>query len=197
MNDANGQTPPATPPRVVVVEKRRGLSAGWIVAIVLGVVVLLVVPCAGLLVGIMLPALGKARQEAFRIVSESDVRDITAGVAKYAVMYQDAIPSPGADWEALLASKGWVAPETFHPVRWSSSGPAYFLVPIGRFQDVEFPTTTPLVYEHPGLNRGGVTVGFVDGHVEFVSDEAFESMMGSLVLPDGTRYVPEYERSSP
>jgi len=194
MDEQHGMNPP---PRVVVVKKRGGLSAGWIIAIILGGLLLLAVPCAGLLIGIMLPALGKARQAAFQVLSESNVREITAGLHTYASTYDDALPPPGTDWEALLVDKGWASSESFHPRQWTEPGAAYFLVPIGRFADVENPSTTPLVYEHPDLNRDGVTVGFVDGHVDFVSDETFESMMGSLVLPDGTKYVPEYEQSTP
>ncbi|GJM20005.1 MAG: hypothetical protein DHS20C14_22180 [Phycisphaeraceae bacterium] len=170
------QTPPTPPPpQVVVIQQKRGVP-GWVVLlIVLGVVFLLVVPCGFLGLGILLPALGKARESAQELKAKTQVRAITQGLAIYAQSYDDALP-PADAWQDLLTSDGFVPAELFTSPLGDGVND-YIYVPAAEFT---FEMDRVLVYEDPAhLRSGDVIAGFHDGHAEQMTRERFDALLES------------------
>ena len=184
-------TPPTQHPYVPPA-KKGGMSIGWIVAIVLGLGVVLVgLPCGALFVGIMLPALGAARQSARQVLSESNLRMIHQSMVAYAQNNGDAYP-PAEGWADLLVDGGWLpAPMPVSPVS-DGVGPDYFYVPGALTVWTADTSRRILLYEDPAHHTDGVLVLFVDGSIEMVPHAEFERLISGIVLPDGTVYEPEH-----
>lgn len=184
------QTPPTFEPEIP--PAKRGLGAGWIVAIVLGAgIVLMGVPCLGLLAGIMLPALGKARQAARETIALTNVRAIgqslvvrvqNSGTVPMAALTED-------NWADVLVAEGFVTPEMLVSPTSDGIGPDYFYVPFGSntFDDPR----RVWVYEDPAHHRDGVAVAFIDGHAELVPHEEFPALL------EASEAASEAERAQP
>lgn len=168
-----------TPPQVVVVEKR-GLSAGWIVAIIVGALFLLMIPCAGLLIGIMLPALGKARVAAQQMASQAQMRGIYQGMVLYEQDHPDAVPTTDAAWRDALIDGGLIPAEMFVPPRTDGDGEDYVILPGAFGGSFDSGSGSRIViYEDPDHHPDGVLVVFADGHAELVPRDAFERLLAA------------------
>ncbi|MBX3390272.1 MAG: DUF4190 domain-containing protein [Phycisphaeraceae bacterium] len=124
--------------------------------------------------GIMLPALGKARQAARQIKSGTQIRSISQALMVYADENHDAFPEVGADLRVRLG-------QIVDPAVWESPSatpgePSYLYV---GGQKSTFDGKQVLLFENPALNRSGTNVGFGDLSVQFLAPEQWR-----LILPN-------------
>lgn len=153
----------------------RGLA---IAGIVVGAVSLIlgIALCAG----IMLPALGKARQAAREIASQAQLSMIGKGLILYSQDNKDFLPEVKTGWETRLTQYG-VVPQMVDsprkPEGWT--GPSYIYVPLSQSIDrVRFPGQHVLMYEDPSLDRDKtVPVLFLDGSVRIINEDELATML--------------------
>lgn len=132
------------------------------------------------LAGVMLPALGQARQAARHMKSQAQLRQIGLGLHAYAMDNKDAFPETDHDWQARLVPNYVPDPGVFEIPSDPANPAKYVYIPgivLGRLQS---PSTTVVIYEsnpHPWKNR--VSVFFADGHVEDVSPDMIPAMLAS------------------
>jgi hypothetical protein len=123
-----------------------------------------------------MPALFAAREQAQRLQSMSNVRQLLIGVIMYSNENKGRLPEnfPG-DLAPYLGGEPNMAAVVRNPAQPGRS-PAYVYVrPAGaaKITDVKNAAGTVLVYEAYGAwPAKGIVVGFVDGHAELVADEA-------------------------
>ena len=122
-------------------------------------------------VGILLPALGAARNKANQIVSEVQVRELVQGVLVFAD--QDEVFPTQEQWPDALVDLGLIMPDSLMSPAEDGDGLSYIYVPGPLSQDA----FQILVYEDPKHFYDGVVVGFADGHVELVDHDVFERML--------------------
>jgi hypothetical protein len=148
-------------------EGRRGMAIAGLTLSAVG----LAVGC--LSIGILLPALGKARQAARQIRSSTQMRGIAQGLIVYANNNRDQFPEPGADWEARLVNAGLISRELLTAPQAQPGDISYFYVPGGTST---LNHTRVLLIENPELNTGaGGNVAFGDCTVQFlVGDEYWQ-----------------------
>jgi hypothetical protein len=132
----------------------------------------LVLACVISAAGILLPALGKARQAAQQIKSSVQMSGIAQGLKLYAMDNKDKLPEPGADWESRLVNAQLVSREMLTSPRAKGSGDiSYFYVPDAK------PTFTHdkvLLIENPDLYLGrGGNVCYQDGQVDYLTGDDF------------------------
>lgn len=170
--------------------KKEGMSSGAVVAIIAGCVFLLVVVCGGASLGVLLPALSKARQSARMQRSQAQLRQIGTALYAYAQNNDGAYPEPGADLKARLgnlvtASRGrdaWTAP---------GAGPgvtSYYYVPHDPKDDS---ATTIILYEDPSLNSGqGGSIVYADLHIDYLLQPKYSETIDAIKLKNGTPWTP-------
>jgi hypothetical protein len=144
-----------------------------------------IAPCAvisGLLfAGIMLPALGAARQAARQLKSSTQLRAIGQGLIVYAQNNRDAFPELGADWRKRLTDAGLVPTEMFEAPGAEPGRQSYFYNPVPKS---DFSATTVLVYENPDLWHGrGMNVCYTDNHTDWVTGEDYRKLVQTLPKP--------------
>lgn len=190
----------------------RGMGMA-IAGVVISGIAILVIP---ILAAIALPVLTQARGRAQQTACLSNVKQLSVAMAMYLDDYEDRFPQ-ATNWNdvlqpytrQLLASKGgnkvWVCPSA------KTEEPCYamngLLDSIQR-RDVRWPADTVSIFESvPGKNRAGGkellpspprhpvgrTVGYVDGHVRFVSDPATESLNWDPFAPAVPKRFGPYE----
>lgn len=173
---------------VVKINKSRGQLKGMGLAITGIALPVAVLPVIAMLLAILMPALGKVKAQAQRIVCETNLRGLTIATMTYSLDYDNEFPT-GNKWCNLLIDEADVPPT-------SLNCPAEREVPFGygfnsnlegrTFDDVE--ADVVLMFEIEGgrnvtggpelLYTGrhedeGCNIAFVDGHVEFVRTENF------------------------
>lgn len=74
---------------------------------------LVVIAIIALLIGILLPTLGRARQSAWKVVSLSNMRQLGLATAMYANDERDYLPSPGYQTSTAAKLSSWVF-DNFH-----------------------------------------------------------------------------------
>lgn len=144
---------------------------GVVVAIVGGVVVvgLFALVC---MAGIMLPALGKARQSARQLKSSTQMRAIGNALMSYAMDNKGWMPETTQGWESRLTPyMGPDAAELFDSPRYTGPGPDYIYLPppmdIERMRNAH--QVIILIEDTSRLSpRELVNVLYADGHVEAV-----------------------------
>lgn len=95
---------------------RRGMTTLQIVLIVLGVLAVIVVSCAGLTIALVLPAIGKAREAALGIKSSAQLSQIETSREIYANDYRDSDePQPQFTLDLLVAEEYITADLTASP----------------------------------------------------------------------------------
>lgn len=156
--------------------ERYGGTWQAITAMVLGAIGLLVVPVLSL--GLLLPALGRARQAAQQVKSGIQLRAIGTALQQYATDY-GAYPEAGADIETRLVDLNITVPEMFEsPFVDSGSGVhSYFYRPNVPAGD---PATTVIMMENPRTTRRAVNVLFLDGHVELISEADLPRVLAGI-----------------
>lgn len=164
------ETPSAPPPgHSPFTTPKKGLGAGVIALIVVGVLVLVGVPCGLLGLGIVLPALANAREAAVKVMSQNNMRAIGTGIMSYAADNNDHLPAPASAWQDLLIDGGYLAsPDVFTHPSWQGPGDAYIYVGAGRFQDIQSPSIAVILHEADGVTRDGRHELYADGSVQFV-----------------------------
>lgn len=182
------QTPPLpnyTPP-----PPKKGLSTGAIIAIVAGGLVLIIVPLLACMIGLLLPAMGQARQAARNAMSMSQMRQISIALQQYAGDNQGNLPEAGADLKLRLAPYGLTAAEFTAPSP-PPTGESYYYVPLGNLNNLSSPGTAIILYESPAVpSRSGWNVAYADGSVQAMRDPQYAQLLAGLKLPDGTPWAP-------
>jgi hypothetical protein len=147
-----------------------------------------------MLVGILLPALGSARQSARQVQSMSNLRQVLVAMHNYAADHDRTFPTQTGDLIRLgylpdpavfvSPASGKQPPWNFgeldeaRQARWVRENSSYILIPVvGGFDDVPQPATHILLFERPedAANPGKIALGYADGHAEMREAwEAFE-----------------------
>jgi hypothetical protein len=123
------------------------------------------------MMGILLPALGKARQSARQIKSSTQARGIGQALTMYAMDNKSFFPEPGADWKKRLLDTGYITPEMFTAPQAEPGDESYFYIPGGA---QGFSPTKVLIIENPKFYRDtGANVVFEDNTVRFVTGDEF------------------------
>ncbi|MHC4356267.1 MAG: hypothetical protein ACYS0H_26485, partial [Planctomycetota bacterium] len=118
--------------------------------------------------GVLMPALARTRQIAFRMVSASNLSAIGKASLIYANDYDDQFP-PNLQG---LVDKAELPPEMLESKRKPKNfdGPSYIYVP---GQNTSMDPGNIVAYENPGFGSDGVNVLFLDSHVEWMKPDNF------------------------
>ncbi|MBN1974535.1 MAG: hypothetical protein JW787_12925 [Sedimentisphaerales bacterium] len=118
--------------------------------------------------GVMMPALARTRQVAFRMVAGTNLSSIGKAMLIYANDYDDEFP-PSLE---VLAEKMDLDSKVFESKRKPANfnGPTYIYI---TGQTTSSHLGNVLVYENPAYCSDGLNVLFVDSHVEFMKKEDF------------------------
>ncbi|MFW6154969.1 MAG: hypothetical protein ACOC95_07130 [Planctomycetota bacterium] len=131
-----------------------------------------------LVISILLPALGRAKQMAKATICASHLQNIGQSVMIYQMDNRDTFPPD----LSILSPEGYIDdPETLQcPAAPSSGGGGYFYVaPQMSAELMPSPSTTILACDRRG-NHGdlGRNVLFADGHVELLREPEFQTLLG-------------------
>jgi len=122
--------------------------------------------------GILLPALGQARQRAQELVSQTYVRSQLQAAVSYANENGDMFP-PVNQWPDAVIDLGLIdSTMLVSPVE-DGDGISYIYLG-GEFT---FDALQIVIYEDPKHYEEGVIVGFADAHVEMIPHAEFEAML--------------------
>jgi len=155
----------------------------------------LIVGCV--MLGVLLPALGAARNSARQVMSQAQMRQIGMALEMYASDNQGAFPEAGADLRQRLGT------HLTGPSVWEAPGAepgitSYFYVPIGGHDAASNPTTQALLYENPQLHRKrGGSVLYADLSVVNYDQPQYSVIIDAVTLPDGTPWTPHLNNSGP
>ena len=144
----------------------------------------------GMLAGLLLPALAKAKQKAQAIHCVNNVKQLSLAVRMYATDYDDQFP-PVESWcDAIQKYAG--SPNVFHCPAVPDRRCAYaFNQELGGGKEGDVDPQTVMIFESaPGWNASGGTelmlksprhgrrfvVGFADGHVEQVTEARLQEL---------------------
>lgn len=143
-------------------------------------------------VGIVLPALGKARMAATRLKDQTQLREISQALFEYSSNHADVLPGPGEDWRQILLDEGYITdPDVFASATGAPAEGSFYYVPA---DELTFDGSQVLLYSDPDLYAGyGGLIGYHDNHVEWVYSPTFEQIVQSLTLPDGTPWAPHLD----
>lgn len=159
-----------------------GRLAGTALAIVGMVAPVVLLPIMAILMGILMPALARTRQLAFRMTCGTNLSGLGQAMLTYANDHEGKFPT-SAQWCDLLIENTGVARESFR-CRGAPEGPCNYAM--NRYTEelgIDAPPDMVLLFEtQPGWNQvggasilttenhanDGCNVLFVDGHVEFV-----------------------------
>jgi len=149
------------------------------------------------MVGVAMPAITRAREQARRMQAMSNLRQIGLAAYAYAEKHNGKLPE---SLEALAAEKAidpkFLAsprkPKTFQE-------PSYLFV---TGQTTKSPSENILAYENPAFSGEGLNVLFVDGHVEWMKPAQFKKALSetcnrlSRPVPD-VQFPPAQKEKSP
>jgi hypothetical protein len=140
-----------------------------------------------MIVSVLLPSLNRAREQANRVKSASNLRQIAIGVQMYANDNKGRFPPDFA----ALAKHGALEPDVFINPRggnslpaglegdalaaWANSSSDYVYAGAGK--NWRTPADVILAYEKPDEMRDGINIAFVDGRVHFVPMEKAKQMI--------------------
>jgi prepilin-type processing-associated H-X9-DG protein len=151
--------------------------------------VVLLVVCGGLM-SILIPSLNRAREQANRVKSASNLQQIGLAALMYANVNQDHFPD---DEKAIVKMQqvpisDFVSPRTKtgmptmtdpdKQAEWVNANSDYAWVGAG-LNDTG-PGNAVLAYEKPDGLQGGIEVLFADGHVEWVAKPKSDAMVSEL-----------------
>jgi general secretion pathway protein G len=122
--------------------------------------------------GVLMPALARTRQLAFRMTSGTNLSVIGKACLLYAVDHDDKMPP---DLQTL-AKETDLAPKVLESKRKPRdfAGPSYIYIP---GQTTSMNERNVLAYEDPAYCTEGVNVLFLDSHVEFLKPDAFRQAL--------------------
>lgn len=174
---------------IVALVKAKPASRGRTLAIAGTIISASSILITPVMIGIMLPALGKARQAARQIKSTTQMRLIAQSLTIYAQDYNGAFPEPGTDLTQRLS--GVVQPGDFiSPAEIYDRSNSYFY--LGGYTTKDHFRTVILVEDPNNFRWRGTNVAFLDGSIEFVTepelskllDNAKDAAGNPLVLPE-------------
>jgi prepilin-type processing-associated H-X9-DG protein len=118
--------------------------------------------------GILMPALARTRELAYRKTSEANLSGIGKACLIYANDHEDKLPP---DLQTLVKEVE-LSPKALESKRKPKdfNGPSYIYIP---GQSVSMQPGNIVVYENPEFCADGVNVLFLDTHVEFMKPDAF------------------------
>lgn len=164
--------------------KGRGLA---IAGIIVGPASL---PVVALLMGILMPALARTRQIAFRMVCGNNLNELGKVMLIYAGDYDEKFPTP-SKWCDILNDYAEINPKTFR-CKGAPEGPCNYAININieKLNKSSPPDMVLLFETHPGWNQvggpeilttdnhqgEGCNVLFVDLHVEFVRVQGLKNL---------------------
>jgi prepilin-type processing-associated H-X9-DG protein len=127
--------------------------------------------------GVLLPALGKSREQAKRVASASNLRQVGMGIVMYASDHQGTLP---ANLDAI--QKDYIHNPSILHSPMSNAPTGEDLVYMGNDQlqlnRLQNPSALAVAYDSAALMQGkGTNVLFLDGHVEWVEPDRFEQVM--------------------
>lgn len=119
-------------------------------------------------IGVMMPALARTRQQAFRMVSASNLSGIGNAMLIYANDYDDEFP-PNLE---ILVEKCELSPQALESKRKPKgfTGPSYIYI---TGQNVSMQPGNITVYENPAYCTDGINVLFLDSHVQWMKPDQF------------------------
>jgi prepilin-type processing-associated H-X9-DG protein len=112
------------------------------------------------------PSMREARQQAKRVASASQMRQLLQGIMIFAQQNGQATPARLEDLDQIFKSPGMIKMLTTNPQR-PELTPGYVYVK----QDLTAPDRV-MIYEAYDTWKDGINVGYTDGHVEWIADEA-------------------------
>jgi prepilin-type processing-associated H-X9-DG protein len=115
----------------------------------------------------------KARAQADKIRSQSNMRGIVQGLIMYSNNHREQFPQMN-EWESLLIQGDYIIPEMLiSPI--SGEG-AYTLVTM----PTDLDATLLVLYEDPNNYDSGVNVAYADTHVEHLPHDEFDDILDGL-----------------
>jgi len=139
---------------------------------------------AGVGAGVLMPAMARAREQAKRASSMSNLKQIGLGLHMYANDHDDKLPSDLAAISSYVGSSS-VFDSPRKPKGFT--GPSYIYIP---GQTTAMYPGNIVAYENPAFCQDGVNVLFLDGHVEFMKPEPFRKELADTCKKLG-REMPE------
>lgn len=151
-----------------------------------------------LMLGILLPALGKARQSARHLKDQTQLRAMVQSLTLYSIDNKGAFPEPGADWQQrLIDMKAMDASLFASPFSENPPTPQLphylYFPPSGTDPD----RNVILVMTNPAIiDRGAGSIGYADGRAETASKQVLERTLAELNAAS-TKPPPARRRSKP
>jgi len=159
-----------------------------IAAIIVGIVVLVLNVVA---IGVLLPALAKAREAARDFKSSIQLSMIAQAMHNYANANKGWLPEAGADWQSRLSLGDpsiFVSPRDEH----ATAADSYIYIPGFNIQQFKDPATAVVLYENPKyVNGGQVSVTFGDWHPGFISVSQLQQTLDASEKPGATTKSPK------
>ena len=115
----------------------------------------------------------RARAQADKIRSQSNMRGIVQGLMMYAQNNSDRFP-PMDDWSGALIRGDFIAPEML--ISPTSGEGAYTLLTM----PTDLDETLLVLYEDPNNYDSGVNVAYADTHVEHLPHDEFDDILDGL-----------------
>lgn len=141
--------------------------------------------------GILMPALARVRQVAFRMTSATNLSGIGQAIRYYAEEHNDKFPSNLRE----LVEKAKLSPEALGSRMKPKDfqGPSYIYI---AGQDLSMYPGNFVAFENPEFCTEGVNVLHLDGHVEWMKPEIFmEELEATYQRLD--RQMPDIQFKSP
>jgi prepilin-type processing-associated H-X9-DG protein len=130
------------------------------------------------LAGAAMPAMMGARDQALRVQSASNIRQLAMGFHMYASDTQGNVPEDLDDIQRYLGDRFEEVMTNPQRPQFGSEGYVYIPPHEGQLARVRPADQRLVIYERFDEWPGGVAAGFADGHVEFVEDrERFEQLL--------------------
>ncbi|MCK4293133.1 MAG: DUF1559 domain-containing protein, partial [Planctomycetes bacterium] len=145
---------------------------------------------AGLGVGIMMPALTRARGQARRVVSASNLKQIAVVLHMYAEDHDGRFPKDMQEAKPYYNDSKIL--ESPHKPN-GFDGPSYIYI---AGQTTAMEPGNIIAYENPAFSSEGLNVLFMDGHVEWMKTDAFLSALEETYKRLG-REMPEIKFKEP
>jgi len=176
---------------LVMIPQSRGQLKGTGLAITGIVLPVVLVPVAACLMGMLMPALARVRQIAFRVVCGQNMSGLGRAMLIYANDYGDEFPTQ-TEWCDLLMKYADVPREQFR-CKGALEGPCNYAMNknVWNFSRGDVPPDMVVLFEtHPGWNQvggpeilttdnhqgEGCNILFADNHVKFVKTEDLDKL---------------------
>jgi len=148
-----------------------------------------VVAGAGVGLGMMMPALLRTRQQAQRTQSMVHLKNIGMALSVYAIdemNFPERLEQLEGEYLESDLPESPFKPEDF-------DGPSYIYV---AGQSISMDADNVIVYENPAFSAKGLTVLFIDGHVEWMEPDAFMQAL-EATCKKLDRQMPDIEFKNP